>query len=224
MKFKTISLSLLAILMIIALPACNIPQTGVLPTPTADTKIIEETIAAVSTSVVQTAWADLTAQALLNPSATSTTAPTETPAATATSTNTPLPPPTLAPTNTFIPPTAAPTLTFTPSAYTCQVTALNPARNATITKGGDFDLNVTLKNIGTSTWDANNIDFRYLSGAKFQESKDALDLPKEVKPGETVNFIIDMIANTDTGTQSATWSLVQNGSNFCTITIQIVVQ
>jgi hypothetical protein len=79
------------------------------------------------------------------------------------------------------------------------VTALNPARNATITKGGDFDLNVTLKNIGISTWDANNIDFRYLSGAKFQESKDALDLPKEVKPGETVNFIIDMIANTDTG-------------------------
>jgi hypothetical protein len=210
---------------IITLAGCS-PLTGVPGTPTFDSQVFASTVAAVQTEAVQSVYTQLTQSAALTPSATLPPPPTDTPRAT--NTSLPTVAPTIAPilpTATMaISPTQFPTATPTQGAYQCSITALNPPGGTSFTKGIDFDLNVTLKNIGSKTWDHNNIDFMYLSGAKFQKKVDALDLPEDVDPGDSINLIVDMVANTDTGTQNATWGLVRSGSTFCFVGIRVIVK
>lgn len=210
---------------IIALAGCS-PQTGALSTPTVDSQVFASTVAAIQTEAAQTVYQTLTQSAALTPSATLPPPPTDTLQAT----NTPLP--TAAPSNTPIPATATlatpatqvPTAIPTQGAYQCAITALKPASGTSFTKGADFDLNVTFKNIGSETWDDNSVDFTYLNGAKFQKKVNAIDLPANVDPGDSINLIVDMVANTETGTQNATWGLVHSGSSFCSVGIRVIVK
>jgi hypothetical protein len=210
---------------IIALAGCS-PATGALSTPTLDPQVFASTVAAIQTKAAQSVYAQLTQSAALTPSATLPPPPTDTPQ----DTDTPLPTvaPTFAPipaTATLaIPPTQRPTASPTQGAYQCAITALKPASGTSLTKGNDFDLNVTFKNIGSETWDDNSVDFAYLNGAKFQKKVDAFDLPANVDPGDSINLIVDMVANTETGTQNATWGLVHSGSSFCSVGIRVIVK
>jgi hypothetical protein len=212
----------LLLLAVLFLASCSSPLGAPPATPTVDAQAITSTVAAVQTEAVQTAYDELTQTAAAAPTDTPTPQPTDTPLPTET------PVPTLAPvlpTATFAPPpTQKPTSSPTQGAYQCSITSLSPAAGTSITKGSDFDLNVTLKNVGTSKWDDNNIDFKYISGSEFQKKTDAVDLSTTVAPDDTVNLIVDMVANTDTGTHSATWGLVQSGASFCNVTISINVK
>ena len=209
---------------IIALAGCS-RQTGALSTPTADSQVFASTVAAIQTEAAQSVYAQLTQSAALTPSATL-LPPTDTPQVT----DTPLP--MVVPSNTPIPatatlstpPTQVPTVIPTQGAYQCSITALKPASGTSLTKGTDFDLNATFKNTGSETWDDNSVDFAYLNGAKFQKKVDAIDLPANVDPGDSINLIVDMVANTETGTQNATWGLVHSGSSFCYVGIRVIVK
>jgi hypothetical protein len=210
---------------ILALAGCSL-LTGETSTPTVDSQVFASTVAAVQTEAIQSVYTQLTQSAALTPSATLPPSPTDTPQATDTllpviePSNTPIP----ATATKAIPATQFPTATPTQSAYQCSITALKPTNGTSVTKGSDFDLNVTLKNIGSETWDRNDIDFRYLSGAEFQKRGDVLDLPVSVDPDDSINLIVDMVADTDTGTQTATWGLVRSGSTFCSVGIRVIVK
>lgn len=184
---------------------------------------------------MKTAIGEITQQALLNPSATYTFTPlpptdTSVPSPTPTSptpthteipsTFTPLPP-----TATTIPSaTTTPTITPTRSDFNCQLAASSPPYNQVYTPGGDFDGRWTFKNTGSEVWDKDQVDFVFLSGTKFQEYVDKLDLTSNVNKGDSIEFIIDMLAPNSAGTYSATWGLKKDGGVFCSATIQIIVK
>ena len=192
------------------------PTTTASPTtaPTVDPLIFASTVSAARTESVATAYAQLT-QAV-----TATPLPSDTPQATDTSTMTPVPPTPTA-TKTYLP---LFTLTPTQGAYQCSITSLNPTSGASLTMGSDFDLNVTLKNTGTENWSTDNIDFKYLSGSKFQKKVDAINLPSNVDVGDSINLVVDMLANTDTGEHDASWGLVDGSTVFCTVNIRVNVK
>jgi hypothetical protein len=184
---------------------------------------------------MKTAIGEITQQALLNPSATQTF--TSLPP---TNTSVPSPTPTLPtptytevpPTNTPLPATATttqtasttPTITPTRSDFNCQLVASSPSFNQIYTPGGDFDGRWTFKNTGSEVWDKDQVDFLFISGTKFQEHVDKLDLAANVNKGDSIEFIIDMLAPNSTGTYSATWGLQKDGGVFCSTTIQIIVK
>ncbi len=178
---------------------------------------------------MKTAIGEITQQALLNPSATNTLTPLP-------STNTPIPSATpISPSRTFtevpptytpLPPTATTTPSVTPtrSDFNCQLVSSSPALNQVYPPGGDFDGRWTFKNTGSEIWDKDDIDFLYISGTKFQVYVDKLDLSASVNKGDSMEFIIDMLAPNSAGTYSATWGLKKDGGVFCSATIQIIVK
>ncbi len=231
-KYPTFRMIFLPLLILIIM-GCNLPA-AVTPTaaaqPTEDTSIFASTISAAQTQAVELAFQSLTQEAMSNPAATVTLRPTATsnfsptPVASFTPppTITPAPPITSVPVNQSAPiivVTSAPSRTPTQGAYQCKITSLNPAYGTRLTRGVDFDLRVTLENTGTETWEAGDNDFSYISGAEFQTNIDAKDLNSDVDPDEDVSFVIDMVADTGTGTQSARWRL----GDFCTVFISVYV-
>ncbi len=217
--FKPLALIFLALAIVLAgcTPVATPPAATQLA-PTVDQQMIEQTVQVAQTQAVETAMAQLTANA---PVATETQAPTETLPTTEAPTIPPLPTSTTAPvypTYTYVP---LPTITKTTSPYQCNVSIASPAWNTTMSPGTDFDLNVTMENTGINKWDANSFDFRYSSGTEMQVNTSVLDLPKTVKPGEKVQFIVDMNAPKDIGLFKTTWVLAGDGFNACSVTIQI---
>lgn len=222
---KNLSSTIMKIFLLIALLTllgCNAQATATptiaAPTtvPTVDPQIFASTVSAARTEAVQTVYEQLT-QAV-----TSTPLPTDTPQPTDTATMTPVPP-TLTPTKIIV---YAPTFTVVPTqgAYQCSISNLSPAYGDSLTSGADFDLAVTLDNIGTKEWSTDNIDFKYLSGAKFQKKVDGIDLPSNVDPGDSIHLVIDMTATTGTGVQNASWGLVFGSTPFCVVNIQVNVK
>lgn len=218
------------------LVGCNMPAASQ-ATATADPAIMAATISAAQTEAVQTVYAQLTQSAALTPSVTPTVPSTATPLPTiaplpAIATQQPQAPAAPAasnpPSGGNVPvqpaPTAAPTITSTPSAYQCSITSLSPSAGATYDEGEDFDLNVTIKNTGTETWSGDNMDFDYISGAEFQEDADAVDMPNDVKPGDSVDLTVDMAASEDPGDYTAVWGLVYSGTAFCNVTLSITIE
>ena len=178
---------------------------------------------------MKTAIGEITQQAQLNPSATNTFTPLP-------PTNTSIPSPTpITPTTTFtevpptetpLPPTATTTPTVTPtrSDFNCQLVSSSPPVNQVYPQGGDFDGRWTIKNTGSEVWDKDKVDFLFISGTRFQEHVDKLDLTSNVNKGDSINFIIDMLAPRLAGTYSATWGLKKDDVLFCSVFIQIIVK
>jgi hypothetical protein len=178
---------------------------------------------------MKTAIGEITLQALLNPSATNTFTPLP-------PTNTPIPSPTpITPTPTFTdvpptetppPPTATTTPTMTPtrSDFNCQLVSSSPALNQSYPPGGDFDGRWSFKNTGSEVWDKDKVDFLFISGTRFQEHVDKLDLTANVNKGDSIEFIVDMLAPKSAGTYSATWGLKKDDIVFCSAIIQIIVK
>lgn len=178
---------------------------------------------------MKTAIAEITQQALLNPSATNTFTPLP-------PTDTPVPSPTpITPTPTFteVPPTytplppiatTTPTVSPTRSDFNCQLVSSSPPLNQVYPPGGDFDGRWTFKNTGSEVWDKDKVDFLFISGTKFQEHVDKLDLSSSVNKGDSIEFIVDMLAPRSAGTYSATWGLKKDDIVFCSATIQIIVK
>lgn len=178
---------------------------------------------------MKTAIGEITQQALMNPSATHTFTPLP-PTDTPVPSPTPIPP---TPTHTDIPPTetpppptatTTPTVTPTRSDFNCQLVSISPALNQVYPPGGDFDGRWTFKNTGSEVWDKDKVDFLFISGTRFQEHVDKLDLTTNVNKGDSMEFIIDMLAPKTAGTYSATWGLKKDDVVFCSAIIQIIVR
>ncbi len=192
----------------------------------------------VATQVAAEVAAQLTEIALSQPTATVPAAPiiteTELPLPSAT----PLPPTESAPTAEAASPTPQPTATHTappatatwmPTAtpttapFACQITKQVPANGKNFEPGDDFDTTWTVKNTGASTWDSDEVDYRYDKGDKLHQTA-IYDLPKTVKPGESVALVVDMTAPDEEGDYDTTWVLRRGGFLICTLTVEIEVK
>lgn len=220
MYSKHILLRLAAILVVIALTGCSIPTTRPTLVPTIDLK---PTFDAVAAEAVQTVVAQMTQNAPTP------APPTDTPAPTATSapTETPLPSftpaPSLTPTNTLIPWTNTPRATAT-YAYNCKINESLPDYGSDFPPNAPFDGKWKVTNTSDKTWSKDAVDFKYLSGTKFQDRVDALDLKNDVDKNESYTVIIDMTAPNNVGRYSATWGFVQGSTILCAVNVTIDVR
>jgi hypothetical protein len=222
-----------AISLLIALIGCSTPGATA---PTANPQEVEATMSIMRTQAYESAAQIFTQTAAARPS--DTPVPTETQAP---PTRTPTEPPT--PTNTFpplptwtatrIPPTATSIFTSTPigpvatatnSALQCQIKSQSPALGASMSPNNDFDMHWVVKNTGTAAWNSDNVDYKYISGTKFQKYADGFDFPKTVNPGEEIDLAVDMKAPGTTGAYSATWAIVQSGQTICTLKIDLQIK
>jgi hypothetical protein len=217
---KTPSIRKLTFLLV-ALPvllACALP---VLPTPAAPEPTVNPGV--IQTIVVATAGAAQTQTALVLPPPNSPTAtlpatspPTETQTATATIIF-------IIPTFTFSP-TATSAATETQSVgESCRLVGQSPANDTAYGARERFDVEWTLRNTGSETWIASNIDFFHSAG-RDMSSTDIVDLPRNVRAGDQVTLGVEMRAPGNAGTYTSTWSLGTRNNALCTVSITIVVR
>ncbi len=230
-------ISLTIVILALSLSACG-PSAPV--EPTVDPNMIK-------TEAVQTAFAQMTLEAIMNPSATP--VPTETPIPT----NTPEPTFTAtAATQVALPGVATLAValpgvaTVAPASGLAPVTTGDKAEWVTqqpedgkvfnlgssdypayVTKVDSdylFDVVWTMKNTGTTTWNK-SYKLRYFSGAKFFGGKTEFNFPdRNVLPGETTNLPIDAVLPKAAGTYLSTWVLTNpEGGNFSVVTVEIKV-
>jgi hypothetical protein len=204
--------------LVIILVGCSGPTAVVAPTPD---------IPSIRTEAVQTVVAKLTIEAALNPSPTAAAPATEVPEPTATE----IPSPTEAPTAAQPTATALPTLrptTVTSGGGSAQPTATRragpdqanltnqePKDGTVYNPGNEFDGAWTFKNVGTSTWNTSY----YIRAAENKGTNIAKAeryyLSQEVKPGESIRVVADMVAPGTAGRYVSYWELVNdNGAIF----------
>lgn len=185
------------------LTACAKATEAPSPTPDPGTQL---------TAVMLTVRAEQTRQAGLTPSATNTPQATATLAATATSSL----------------PTATATSAFTPTATKSAIpdkaefVGQNIADGTKFNPNDTFTLVWTVKNVGTSTWTTDYLLRLYAGNAL--GSPASVKFPKSVKPGETVEFSLNMVAPSAGGSYQSTWVMTNlNGINFSNMYIIIEV-
>jgi hypothetical protein len=194
----------ITILMIIALLTGMLILTACRPTasvPTPDPEVLISQAAA--TVAVQ-----LTMSAALTPSP----APTETRAPTNT-----LPPPTLPADQ----PAAPPAVTNTPAPANPSSTNQDGASfvddvtipdGTNFASGAVFDKTWRIKNTGKTTW-TTSYALVFIDGERMN-SPDSVSMPKEVKPGETVDITVRLTAPTKTGTFQTFFRLRNAGGQY----------
>lgn len=188
---------------LLALTACS-AGSGT-PTPDANT---------VYTQVASTVQSELTQSAALTPSATATVEPTatETPAPTVAATSS-------TPAGTA---TSAATGTRAPSPDRGEYIGQSITDNTKFDPGQTFTMTWTVKNAGTTTW-TTAYCFRFFSGEQLGAPA-TIQMPKEVKPGDTVELSVPMTAPSKNGTLLSTWVLTnKDGVNFGSVYLQILV-
>ncbi|MBN1147458.1 MAG: hypothetical protein JXA78_09390 [Anaerolineales bacterium] len=182
---------------------------GAILTSAASTISARLTLSAGETAVAQlTQMSQPTSGAsAATPTPTSTMLPTFTPFPTATlvwSTPTAFPP-----TATRLPPTATrvrPTATPIPCAWAQFVKDVTIPDGALLAPGVQFTKVWRLRNIGSCAWGA-NYALVFVSGDRMRTSKVA-PLPRLVRPGETVDLALDLVAPTSSGHYRGYWMLV----------------
>lgn len=118
-------------------------------------------------------------------------------------------------------PTTPGTVTPIPSVGNCTVTTNVPS---SLTKSAEFDAKWTIKNTGSSTWDMNSADYKFVSGTEMQKRGSRFDLPNTVKPGQSITLIVDMVAPKYSGYYSANWAIVSGSATLCSLPVQIYVK
>jgi hypothetical protein len=181
-QIKTAGIGL-ALITVLLLSACG-PKAAVEPTPD---------IEAIRTQAVQTAQAEMTVQAALNPTSTPIPA-TITPLPTAT-VGTAVPVPgsgnsggsSGGSSGTQIP-------TATPDAWKCQIVNESPLDKPQMT-GWEYKRHWVIKNIGTTTWWADDVYVEYDKTCTICENityQTKFYIDKNVVPGDTIDIHVDI--------------------------------
>jgi hypothetical protein len=97
-----------------------------------------------------------------------------------------------------------------------------PADGTKITKNASWDQRVTIKNVGTTTWNS-TYAMRFFGGDRMGGPIDYF-VVGEVKPGESYTFAFTMKAPDTIGAKKGVW-VMQNGegTNFYTFDIQLEI-
>lgn len=218
MPRKTDFFVLLLIVLMVGFSGCQSTPT---PEPTMDPAVWTQTAVAAQTLEQGTQEALQTAQARLNVTPSPTL--TSTPAPTRTATPTVTPTITLVPTRTSTPLPSA-TITNTPSPYTCRLVSQVPRDGSTIKPNTQFTVTWTVQNVGKVIWEDIGIDLVQMGGDKIAVQT-IYDLPRTVKPGESVDLQVELKAPEATGYYRTDWKLaiVDQGFTFCPLYVDFWV-
>ena len=156
---------------------------------------------------------------------------------------TPTPPPTeteksaapegLRPSSTPLPTSTVLVLpTFTPSRTprvgtgggSCQVVSQIPADNTILNKGQSFDMNWTIKNTSSKTWDGGSTDIRFVSGDRVHVGNDVRDIGYDVAPNGMISIISPLSAPSSPGSYVTNFSMSQGNTSVCRFYLQFQVQ
>lgn len=96
--------------------------------------------------------------------------------------------------------------------YACQYIGQTPPDFVVYRPGREFDVFWTVKNVGSKTWEAANVDLVYVRGAILHR-RDAYDLRANVPPGASVAVGFDAHAPDIEGGYNTVWSLVLRQGN-----------
>lgn len=176
-----------------------------------------------SVSVLPTAGASPTVPILIVASPTwtelptNTTAPTDSPTATLAPTETASPLPTDTPTATLTPTPVTPTFTPTP-AIPCNaasfVADVSIPDGTLLAPGLNFNKIWRIKNTGSCTWNT-GYTFNFSSGTAMTINNLSVAMPGTVKPGETVDIQVKLVAPNKAGSYTGYWLLEdKSGSAF----------
>ena len=150
--------------------------------------------------------------------------PTNEPTQTATMTSTSLPTMTQAPLPIVIPTLIlAPTKSPTPPAYRCEILSQSSYKK-TFVPNEDFDARWTVKNTGTSNWDASIFDYQHLSGEMMDKRGDIFDLPSTIEPGKQFNILVDMKAPSQPGRYITIWGVTSGSLVACSMDLVVFVR
>jgi hypothetical protein len=209
-----LSLLLAAVLLLAACSPTQAPE----PTPDADM---------IRTAAVMTVEAELTQQALLNPTSTSTNTPTPEPTATVDiPTLVPLGQETQTTDGAGTVPSLATATQAPPPASTAPDKAAwisnTPADGAVLLPGQRFEIKWTVKNIGTTTWNT-SYSVRFFSG-NINTVLNSYNFRGETKPDGTAELIVEAIAPSTPGDYFTWWKLTNDqGVNFGDVDLSIKV-
>ncbi len=205
MKRLTIQLLILVLISGILLSACNL-NTGS-PTQVSQDQLNTQ----VAIQLTQIAYQTLAANATQWAAATSTPTMTATPTVTAT--------PTITPTATATATAAIPTATATATAVpipcnqATYIMDVSIPDNTSLTVGQSFVKTWRIQNSGSCTW-TNGYAIYFVNGTSMGAPASVL-FPKSVKPGESMDISVPMVAPGTAGTYAASWMLMApNGSVF----------
>jgi len=209
---------LLLLAAVLLLAACR-PAQALEPTPDADM---------IRTAAVLTVEAELTEQALSNPTPTNTDTPTPEPTATSDI-------PTLMPLSLETqssenggPTAAQPSATQAPppaSSVPDKATWISniPADGAVLQPGQKFEIRWTVRNTGSTTWNT-SYTIRFFSG-NINTVKNTYNFRGETKPESTVELIVEAVAPTAPGEYYTWWKLTNDqGVNFGDVDLYIKVE
>jgi hypothetical protein len=106
----------------------------------------------------------------------------------------------------------------------CQLVSVSPVAQKVFAPRADFDAVWEVKNTGSTNWDLKAVDYKYISGAKIHKFSALYDLPKTVKPGESIKIVVDMTAPATPGAYASNWALVEGSKTICSLPVSIVVK
>lgn len=200
-KRKTLWLSLLSAVML-TLSACGGSSKEPTPTPVDPNLIAAQAIATFSMGLTQTAFANPTATFTLTPPPTNTFAPTMTPLITNT-------------------PAVAPTSGCDVSVFTGYETFPD---GTPVVPGQNIDKVWRLQNTGTCPWTPTYK--AVFTGAGNGGAMGAVTTPlgKTVKPGETIDLLIEFVAPTTPGEYTSWWKLQNDQGVFFGTPFSIVIK
>ncbi len=205
--------SLILLVAVLAMAGCNTNQPAPVATQAPQPQQPTADLGVVRTQAAQTVVAQITADALANPSATPTavppTATTEPTATQAAATSTPVP--TMTPTRAassggggggYVGPTA--------TAYTdrAQLTSQSIRDGARFPTGYDFDVVWTFKNTGFRDWNT-QFYIKYIDG-DLVPKQDIYMLSEPVKKNDTTSFRVDFVAPSQPGRYESNWALIND--------------
>jgi hypothetical protein len=99
-----------------------------------------------------------------------------------------------------------------------------PRRGAKYKSGVAFTTGWKVRNVGSSAWDANSVEFTYVGGAKLHDYY-LVNLDANVAPKQSVILSVHMRAPKRSATTYTTvWSLRQGDTFFCRLTVSIYVE
>lgn len=203
---KMIGVFLGTLLLGLMLSACSRTEAS----PTIDPAVIY-------TEAAQTVAAGLTQTAAARPTATETPTPPPT--------NTPEPTLETSPTIAFtLPPAVQPSSTRPSVADRADFVGQSPADGSVMYPEQPFTLKWTVKNVGTTTWSTSYQVRFFLGDATLRFGASDIRFPKEVKPNESVDLVLNMKAPNKAGDYNTIWVLTNaDGANFYTVTLNIKV-
>lgn len=205
-KSKKIGVLLASLLLVLLLSACARSEAS----PTVDPAVIY-------TEAAQTVAAGLTQTAAARPTATETPTPPPT--------NTPEPTLATTPTTALtVPPTVQPSPTRRSVADRADFVGQSPTDGSVMYPEQPFTLKWTVKNTGSTTWTTSYQVRFFLGDATLRFGAADIRFPKEIKPNESVDLILNMKAPNKAGDYNTIWVLTNaDGANFYTVTLNIKV-